>query len=91
MTKAHLRSTMYYKKGDKIMAFSIRMTEEEKMLANSYAKLHAISLGEAFKRALFEKIEDEYDITVGEEAYKEYVQEGKKSRPIEELWKELDI
>lgn len=82
---------MYYKKGDEIMAFSIRMTEEEKMLANSYAKLHAISLGEAFKRALFEKIEDEYDITVGEEAYKEYVQEGKKSRPIEELWKELDI
>ncbi len=73
------------------MAFSIRMTEEEKMLANSYAKLHAISLGEAFKRALFEKIEDEYDITVGEEAYKEYVQEGKKRRPIEELWKELDI
>ena len=91
MTKAHLRSTMYYKKGDEIMAFSIRMTEEEKMLANSYAKLHAISLGEAFKRALFEKIEDEYDITVGEEAYKEYVQEGKKSRPIEERWKELDI
>lgn len=82
---------MYYKKGDEIMAFSIRMTEEEKMLANSYAKLHAISLGEAFKRALFEKIEDEYDITVGEEAYKEYVQEGKKSRPIEDLWKELDI
>lgn len=82
---------MYYKEGDEIMAFSIRMTEEEKMLANSYAKLHAISLGEAFKKALFEKIEDEYDITVGEEAYKEYVQEGKKSRPIDELWKELDI
>ena len=73
------------------MAFSIRMTEEEKMLANSYAKLHAISLGEAFKRALFEKIEDEYDIVVGEEAYKEYVKEGKKSCPIEDLWKELDI
>lgn len=73
------------------MAFSIRMTDEEKLLANSYAKLHAISLGEAFKRALFEKIEDEYDIAVGEEAYKEYAQGGKKSRPIEELWKELDI
>lgn len=91
MTKMHRCSTMYHKEGDEIMAFSIRMTEEEKMLANSYAKLHAISLGEAFKKALFEKIEDEYDITVGEEAYKEYVQEDKKSRPIEELWKELNI
>ena len=44
------------------MAFSIRLTEQEKKLAESYAKLHAIFLGEAFKRALFEKIEDEYDL-----------------------------
>jgi len=72
------------------MAFSIRLTEEEKELASSYAKLHSLSLGEAFKRALFEKIEDEYDIKVAEEAYAEYLQSGKKSRPIEELWKELE-
>ena len=73
------------------MSFSIRLTAEEKKLADSYAKLHAISLGEAFKRALFEKIEDEYDIAVADEAYNEYLKDGKKSRPIEELWKELDI
>lgn len=73
------------------MAFSIRLTEEERMLAESYAKLQAMSLGEAFKKALFEKIQDEYDVTVASEAYDEYVAEGKKSRPIEELWKELDI
>ena len=73
------------------MAFSIRLTEEERMLAESYAKLQAMSLGEAFKRALFEKIQDEYDITVATEAYDEYVKEGQKSRPIGELWKELEI
>ena len=73
------------------MSFSIRLTEEEKNLANSYAKLHSISIGEAFKRALFEKIEDEYDIAVFEEAYQEYVKSGKKSRPIEDLWKEMDL
>ena len=67
------------------MAFSIRLTEEEKSLADSYAKLNSMSLGEAFKKALFEKIEDEYDIKVGEEAYKEYVDSGKKSRPFSEL------
>ena len=55
------------------MSFSIRMNHEERALAESYAKLHAVSLGEAFKRALFEKIEDEYDIAVGEQAYKEYL------------------
>ena len=73
------------------MAFSIRMNEEEKALAESYAKLHAMSLGEAFKRALFERIEEEYDINLANEAYQEYKNTGSKSRPIEELWKELDL
>ena len=73
------------------MSFSIRMTEEERKLAESYAKMHSLSLGEAFKRALFEKIEDEYDVAVAAEAYDEYVKGGKKSRPIAELWKELDL
>ena len=73
------------------MSFSIRLSVEEKQLAESYAKLHALSLGEAFKKALFEKIEDEYDITIAEEAHAEYVASGQKSRPISELWKELDL
>lgn len=50
-----------------------------------------MSLGEAFKRALFEKIEDEYDIRVAEEAHEAYVKSGKKRRPIEELWKETGL
>ena len=53
------------------MAFSIRLSEEERQLADSYAKLHSMSMGEAFKRALFDKIEEEYDITAAEEAYGE--------------------
>lgn len=73
------------------MSFSIRLSAEEKSLAESYAKLHAMSLGEAFKKALFEKIEDEYDISIANEAHAEYVNSGKKSRPISELWKELDL
>lgn len=73
------------------MSFSIRLTEEEKKLADSYAKIHSLSLGEAFKRALFEKIEEEYDVAVASEAYAEYVKNGKNSRPIEELWKEENL
>lgn len=73
------------------MAFSIRLTNEEKALAESYAKLHSLSLGEAFKKALFDRIEDEYDVVVANEAYEDYVKDGRKSRPIEELWKDLDI
>lgn len=73
------------------MTFSIRLTPEEKSLAESYARLHAISLGEAFKKALFEQIEDEYDIAIAKDAYNEYIKEGKKSRPISELWSEVDL
>lgn len=73
------------------MAFSIRLTDDERMLAESYARLHSYSLSEAFKRALFEKIEDEYDIMIGQEAYDEYISDHKKSRPVSELWKECEI
>lgn len=55
------------------MSFSIRLTAEEKSLAESYARIHSMSLGEAFKKALFERIEDEYDIAVADEAYREYL------------------
>lgn len=72
------------------MAFSIRLTEEERALADSYAKLHALSVGEAFKRALFEKIEDEYDIATANEAYQDYLDSGCKSTPIADFWRELD-
>lgn len=72
------------------MSFSIRLSAEEKGLAESYAKLHAMSLGEAFKKALFEKIEDEYDIIVAQEAYAEYVNGGCKSTPVADFWRELD-
>ena len=73
------------------MSFSIRLTYEEKKLAESYASMNSMSVGEAFKRALFEKIEDEYDVVCAEDAYAEYDAEGRKSRPAEDLWKELDL
>jgi predicted DNA-binding protein len=78
-------------KGVVPVAFSIRLTEEEKRLADSYAKLHSLSMGEAFKRALFERIEDEFDLTIAEEAYREYIKDGKKSKPITALWKECGL
>lgn len=54
------------------MAFSVRLTDEERQIFESYAKLHGISIGEAMKKALFEKIEDEYDISIYNKALKEY-------------------
>ena len=72
------------------MAFSIRLTDEERNVAETYAKINSISLGEAFKKALFEKIEDEYDFNLGEEAYNKYIKSGKKATPIKDFWREID-
>lgn len=73
------------------MSFSMRLSQEEESLFKSYAKLHGISLTEALKRALLEKIEDEYDVGLFEEAYDDYVKSGCKSKPINELWEELEL
>ena len=73
------------------MAFSIRLTQDEKLLADSYAKLHSMSLGDAFKRALFDKIEEEYDIALADEAYRDYVASGKKSYSFDEAKEKLGL
>ncbi|MDU1522854.1 MAG: DUF6290 family protein, partial [Actinomyces sp.] len=57
------------------MAFSIRLSEKERKLATSYSHLHGISLGEAFKQALFERIEDEYDVQIAQEALNEWARD----------------
>ena len=67
------------------MSFSIRLAAEEKALSESYARLHSMSLGEELKTALFEKIEDEYDITTTGKTYDEYIKGDRKSKPISEL------
>lgn len=72
------------------MAFSIRLTNNERRLASSYAHLHGISLSEAFKQALFDRIEDEYDLQLAREALNDHAATGHKTTPIEEFWKELD-
>ena len=72
------------------MVISIRMTEEEKQLADAYAKLNGVSLSEAIKRAYFEKIEEEYDIALADAALRDY-EKDHKTYSHEELKKILGL
>ncbi len=72
------------------MIVSIRMSEEEKKLAEAYAKLNGTTLSDSIKRAFFEKIEEEYDIALAEKALKEY-KKNPKTYTIDELLKELEL
>ena len=70
---------------------TLRVNSDEEKFFKDYAKLTGEKLSSLLKKALLEKIEDEYDITVAAEAYQEYVSTGKKSRPFSELKKELGL
>ncbi len=73
------------------MTISLRLSEADTMLFKKYAELNGITVSELIRQSVMERIEDEYDLAVFEEAYKAYEESGKKSRPISELWKELGI
>ena len=72
------------------MVISIRMTEEEKQLADAYARLNGTTLSDAIKRAYFEKIEDEYDIALADAALREY-ENNPKTYTHEEIKKMLGL
>ena len=72
------------------MVVSIRMTEEERQLADAYAKINGVSLSEAIKRAYFEKIEEEYDIALADSALREY-EKDHKTYTHEEIKKLLGL
>lgn len=72
------------------MIISIRMTEEEKQLADAYARLNGVSLSEAIKKAYFEKIEEEYDVALADAALKEY-EKNPKTYTLKELMEELGL
>lgn len=80
---------MYYKEEHQ-MIISIRMTEEEKQLADAYAHLNGVSLSEAMKKAYFEKIEEEYDVALADAALKEY-EKNPKTYTLKELMEELGL
>ena len=66
------------------------MSDEEKQLADAYAKLNGVSLSEAIKRAYFEKIEDEFDIAIADFALRDY-EKNRKTYSHEELKKILGL
>lgn len=70
---------------------SLRVPEEELKIFKSYAQFNNWSLSEAIRETMFEKIEDEFDLKVFEEYENEKANGTLITRPIDELWKNLEI
>ncbi len=69
---------------------SIRFTKEEEEAINNYANFANKSFSDVVKSAILEKLEDEYDIKVGQLAYQEYL-ENPKAYSHEEVLNELGL
>ena len=69
---------------------SIRMSDEEYRALEKYAKVKSISMNQAMKQAFFEKLEDEFDVELFDQAYAEYLKDS-KTYSIDEVVKELGI
>ncbi len=72
------------------MAISIRLNDADTMLFKKYAELHGITVSELVRRSVIERIEDEYDLKIYEEAMAEF-----KANPVtyslDEVEKELGL
>lgn len=69
---------------------SIRMSDAEYKALAKYAKANSISMNQAMKNAFFEKLEDEYDIELFDEAYSEYLKDP-KTYSLKEVIDELNL
>lgn len=72
------------------MTISIRLSDKDTELIKRYAKLNNISVSDLVRMAVLEKIENEYDLRVYEEAMEEY-KVNPKTYSLEELEKELGL
>lgn len=70
---------------------SLRVPEDELNIFKSYARLNNTSLSEIIRKTMLDHIENEYDLKVFQEYKIEKSNGTLKTRPINELWKELGI
>ncbi len=72
------------------MSISIRANQKESEMIKKYAELNGQPVSEVMRQAILEKIEDEFDIFIYENAMKEH-EENRKTYTIHEAKKILDI
>ena len=70
---------------------SIRTTAAEEAIYKDLADFMGLSVSALIRQTMSEMIEEYYDTKDAEKAYQEYLEAGKPSRPISELWDELGL
>src|SRR5699024_1534076 len=82
-------NTMYYKGGMVMSTISLRMNKEEEKLIQEYAKANNVSISELLRSSVLEKIEDEIDLELYQQAMQEHTKHP-EDISFEYMVKELD-
>jgi uncharacterized protein (DUF1778 family) len=70
------------------MTISLRLNDEDSMLIKKYAELNNISVSELVRKAVLERIEDEYDLVAYHKAMAEY-ESDQTTYTLDEVEKEI--
>ncbi len=70
---------------------SLRLNENEEKLLNEVAKFEGIGLSTYLKKIIFERLEDEYDLKIAEDAYEKFINSGKETRSLKEVAEKAGI
>lgn len=69
------------------MAMNIEFSKEIQQLIEEVSKLNNMTVTEFIQEAVLEKVEDYYALQVGQQAYQEWVSNGKQTYTHEEMMK----
>ncbi|MGI6695630.1 MAG: type II toxin-antitoxin system RelB family antitoxin [Christensenellales bacterium] len=72
------------------MTISIRLNDEENMLVRKYAQMNGMSVSELMRQSVLERIYDEHDLKLYQEALEEYLADP-VTHTLEEVEKELGL
>ncbi|MGI6687803.1 MAG: type II toxin-antitoxin system RelB family antitoxin [Christensenellales bacterium] len=72
------------------MTISIRLNDEENMLVRKYAQMNGMSVSELVRQSVLERIHDEHDLKLYQEALEEYLADP-VTHTLEEVEKELGL
>lgn len=78
------------RRGGVFMTVSVRLNHDDAMLFRKYAEMNGISMSELVRRAVLERIEDDFDMKCYEKAMKEY-HENPETFTLDEVEKELGL
>ena len=71
------------------MTISMRLNDNDSKLIKAYADMHGLTVSELMRESVLDRIEDEYDLKIFEEAMAEY-KDNPVTYSLEDVAKELD-